>query len=611
MIGLLSGPGSPARRLAGEIVPAGIGVAAGATAATFLGLVGGLLVGLSAWLAASFVLARVRRYPTARRVYRALVLLHVLFWTARGVVLARPEATASPRTAGRLAWPAPESFRAGVATRPFALPPGTTLAGWGAGPRRRTVPAFFGLGVLGRLSHRLAGAPAPGAPPRAHYLAGPTAPGDVLSARALVLRPDGGGAPVAFVRLDLVVVDPGLVDAVLRRAPLEGLGRDGLLLFATHTHSGPGGAVHAPLAEVLGAGRFDARVFDAVADAAAGAIEEAAQTAREARLSVVEASDLDPEGLPGLVRGRGEAADEEPAADRARIDPRVLALRFDDAGGGGPIAVLVSYGVMPVMLRPRHLAFDRDLAGAIEDALSDALPGRPPVLFANGAPGDTTPRRGTESGHEAARRLADAFARRVAGDLAGPGRTAAKVAVRAARVRLDPGTPFGLVGVGSRPALEARFRGGAFGPDLPAVVADVVALPANVLVWSLGIPEARVLVSFDGAVGAAVRLDGVVPPAAPEVGAIRLEDADGHPLAVVLWEGGVATQAVLRTWRARAESEGLFAPLVVGLANGAAGYLVSPAEWDEGGYEALSSIFGRDGAAEVEAGLFLALRDAP
>ena len=51
------------------------------------------------------------------------------------------------------------------------------------------------------------------------------------------------------------------------------------------------------------------------------------------------------------------------------VDDRVLGVRFESRADGKPLAVLLNYAVHATIMRRRHMAFDRDLPGALEVAL--------------------------------------------------------------------------------------------------------------------------------------------------------------------------------------------------------------------------------------------------
>jgi hypothetical protein len=276
----------------------------------------------------------------------------------------------------------------------------------------------------------------------------------------------------------------------------------------------------------------------------------------------------------------------------------------------------VNYAVHPTVFGPRHLAFSRDLAGAVEDALSERLPGHPPVLFLQGALGDVSPRRSGLDGEAALRDLAPRFADLVAPTLLA-GESFARLRVRAVAGRQDLGSARAFTCWGSREAFARDVAPGPFRGGFLPCVADLLTLPVNAIPWSLGIPEVRVGFSFSGSVGFAVQLDravaGETGSREREVGALLLEAQyakDGPPAAAlaVLWQPGEATQAVGGAWRASAERLGFATPMVLGLVNGSMAYLTTREEYAAPrSYEAVTSLYGPEAAEHVGATMRAAL----
>ncbi|HET9451947.1 MAG TPA: hypothetical protein VFO83_13745, partial [Aggregicoccus sp.] len=93
-----------------------------------------------------------------------------------------------------------------------------------------------------------------------------------LQARALVLQ--AGGARVGLVSLDLVSAPASLVEGV--RARVAGLGLQGVLVVATHTHASFGGYDPRLVAQVAGMGRFREQLLEVAVAAAAQALTRAA-----------------------------------------------------------------------------------------------------------------------------------------------------------------------------------------------------------------------------------------------------------------------------------------------------------------------------------------------
>ncbi len=610
MISLVRGPGGLMKRLADDFVPLGIAIVVGLVGITVLDpLHAALLAGL-AWPFASTLLRWVRRRPWLRRIYRVALLAHVIFWSTQGILADRVAPAGEPAVTATHAWARPAPLRVGYGAAAFALPDWAPLAGWGARPRRQRLPAFGGLGPLGRAAQAWMATPEDGGRPRVpmFHAAEPNAaagPLQELGARVLVIEPDAShdGARVVIVRLDLVTSARRLHAALLERLAPDGIAVDRLLVSATHTHSGPGGYCDNPVSAVFGTDHHNAVLEKAIVDAAAVAYGRALTARTPARVGLVRARDLDPEsGSPVLGRNRR-------GADEDAIDDRVYALRFD-ARDGGTVAVLLNYAVHPYLYRRRHLQFERDLAGGLEEALQDRLPGAPGVLFVNGALGDVSTRHG--GGAPAARieHLASRFAETIAPAIeAAPLHDTLRVAT--ARVERTLGTPRafvtawgergGVVGTLDRPITEMRFA---------ATVADALALPANLAVWSLAIPEARVGFTWEGDVGARLLLEPAMGNPPQAFGAWVFELGTDDPTRVALLaQPGEAVQALGRAWRAAAAARGVPDAMVLGLTNGSIAYVTPSADFGGEGYEYDSTLFG-PGTGDAVTGALVHALDA-
>ena len=613
MISYVRGPGGLWRRLGAEFVPFCIAGLAAWAGAAWMGPAVGIAAGLLVWLGTSFVLRAVRRHPRLCFVYRLALLAHVVFWSWQGI-----EATRAPTGLDGLAlgqsqasaWSRAFSFEAGVATRPFALPSHATLAGWGSRPRRISIPPLGGFGVLGSRAQAWMAVAGDEGPRRPLFQCpDPEVPGEAIGARALVLKPVEESMPVAIVRLDLVTSDRRLWLAVHERVADLGFRAEGLLLVANHTHSGVGGYSRATLSALAGTDHFDPQVFDAIRDAAVGAIRTAYEQAEPARLQ--HAMTRDPAETPlGRLRG--------PSAGSGTLDDRVHALRFTRVRDDAPIATLVQYAVHPTLVRRRHQAFSRDLAGALEDALAAALPGDAPVLFVNGALGDVAPGSRHGSGPAGAKALAAEFAAAVAPALAGGAAAdasgSARLQVAAVQRRGTLPAAFLLEGLGDRAALRAALDRPFGEGSVAEKISDVLALPLNALIWSFGVPEVRVGFSWSGAVGVGVRLEPPRTPSRVEVGAWELSWPAAEPTApphhlTLLWVPAEATTALGRAWTSRVEPEG-GPTLCLGLTNGSLAYLTTPEEYDRGGYEAVATLYGPHAGTDLGEALWAAVEEA-
>ncbi|TMA17425.1 MAG: hypothetical protein E6J84_07610 [Deltaproteobacteria bacterium] len=184
-------------------------------------------------------------------------------------------------------------------------------------------------------------------------------------ARAIALEVEG--LRVLIASIDTLLIPGALEEEVMRRARLPPL--TCLLLAATHTHSGPGGAWDSAIAGWLGAGPFDGAQRDAIAQAAADALVEAIATLGPAELLV--AREEWPDG-PARARSAGP------------VDSQLVALRVRRPSGDD-IATLIDYPMHPTTV-PRS---SRRLSGDWPAKVSAALEG-PPVLVVQGASGNAS-----------------------------------------------------------------------------------------------------------------------------------------------------------------------------------------------------------------------------
>jgi hypothetical protein len=234
--------------------------------------------------------------------------------------------------------PVPLPLRAGAARVEIATPEGAPLAGYGdRGPGNQ---------------HQ-----------------GELAP---VEARALVMAGAGGRPRVGLVTLDILIVTPELREKIRERAaPLE---LDGVILTATHTHSGPGGYMRSQIGEAALMGWFDPAVLDALINAAGSALEYASRALAPAKVGVATASSS---GLAENRRHPGGAT-----------DPSIPVLRVDGESGA-PIATLFALAAHPTILRPVNHRLSPDYPGAAR-ALVEARRGGV-ALFVPGPLGDQEP----------------------------------------------------------------------------------------------------------------------------------------------------------------------------------------------------------------------------
>lgn len=366
---------------------------------------------------------------------------------------------------------------------------------------------------------------------------------DPIEAQALVL--ERGGLVVALVAIDAIGVEDLFVDDLVRAARERGvpLAEGGLFVAASHTHSGPGALARRPLWALTACDVFSRQVHRRLIEQGGDLLLRAWQARRPARVGRGQVD------VPGVTRNRRAGRSRLVTEDD--VDPTVRALRVDDAASGRPLAVVMNLAVHGTCLSEKNLELSADVPGALRRAVSAAV--GCPVLFTNGAEGDVAPWPGGAVGLEA---------------------VPAKVApAAAALVR----------------AIETR-------PDPSIATAEVWRDLGRVVLH----PQVFADDDQEGLTRALARLarrspDGALDPlvtsrfrfAALRVGDVVLMGVPGEPIT-----------AVGARLLAEARAAGLDG-WVLGLTNGHMGYVVTAEEYEQGGYEAWLTLYGKETADDV------------
>lgn len=363
-------------------------------------------------------------------------------------------------------------------------------------------------------------------------------------AKAIVV--DGPEGPFAFARADILMVTGDLYEAVVQRVrDRAGIPPERVLVAATHTHVANNGLFPHPAHSAVYRS-FDPREQWFVAEGIADAIARAAADTRPAALAAGSGTVT----LPAFNRrytDREQQGSPPHANDPSRLDPELGVLRFDDADTGAPIAVLMNYGLHPVVLIDNPLV-SADFVGWAERGVEEAL-GATAIWF-TGAQGDQDPVHVRYSYPEAE----------------WTGRIFAREAVRvAAALEPEPITRAAIVEKVipvPEPGSNVVPTTGFFGPDVPLVGPGSLLIPTS------------------------VRLH-----------AIELATADSS-VALLSWPGepirdlGVAVKNGARAL-------GFDRAYVLALANDWGGYWLTPEEYDRGLYERTLVFYGRDSAPYV------------
>ncbi|HVL32534.1 MAG TPA: neutral/alkaline non-lysosomal ceramidase N-terminal domain-containing protein [Actinomycetota bacterium] len=165
-----------------------------------------------------------------------------------------------------------------------------------------------------------------------------------LRAQAFVLN--DGARKVAIVSVDLPGFFGEMHEAVARRIAKLGIARDGLLVSASHTHTGPGGYFQQNLAwAALGGDVLDPRIFEAITSGIVAAITTADARLQPAKIAAGEAQ------ITGNGNRRSSQWELNPEA-KLGIDPknspRLGMLRIDTTDGT-PIGVITNFATHGVI----------------------------------------------------------------------------------------------------------------------------------------------------------------------------------------------------------------------------------------------------------------------
>lgn len=369
---------------------------------------------------------------------------------------------------------------------------------------------------------------------------------DPIYARAMVIE-DPAGRLVALVSLDLCFVNEEVFDTVVERLRGLGVTEHNLLLAGTHTHDAPSAYDRRWIATAI-MGAYDPQIFAQVVDGTVRAVEQAFAARREAVLR------YDVSELPGMNRSRRDPAFDvgvggfdptsaiKPNPEKYPTDRRLTILRADDPQGN-TFGVFVRFSAHPTILSPENMKISADWPGVMTARLEAKLGAGAVAMFVNGAEGDAAPLPDWSNPEQEIRDMKDY------GD---------KMAA-AVEARLPAAQP-----------MTARF---VAGHTTRRALGKVTPRPFGGMPMNPGF--ARVLY---------LRPDQ--PFQALRIGPLMLLAVPGEPTTAT----GQELEALCG---------GDVQCLTVGPANGYQGYFVTPAEYDEGGYQADSCFYGKNAVAKI------------
>jgi neutral ceramidase len=256
-------------------------------------------------------------------------------------------------------------FSAGAGEAPLDVPVGTALGGY-------TARANF-LGTAGVVDGR-EGTISGGFHPSVGVETRPMAKAVALQA---------GVEVVVWVKLDAIFVYEGMLFDLERELGPEYRGK--VLLSSSHSHSA--WAQHSasdPLR--VGGGDFRQRVYEGVLAGAVAAAQAALDARRPAKIGVFTDDNFDP--TDAVTRERRGENDQLPGGNRK--DTRLHLIRID-AADGAPLAVIPIYGVHGTLNDDDNPLASTDSVGGMERALEESFDQRVVVMHVQGAGADVSP----------------------------------------------------------------------------------------------------------------------------------------------------------------------------------------------------------------------------
>jgi neutral ceramidase len=198
---------------------------------------------------------------------------------------------------------------------------------------------------------------------------------DTIYGKAVLFELDGQKS--ALITVDMCSVPLCVAEETLKKAGIEGLTLNRLLIAASHTHTGLEGFSldRRNVANNPHIGIFSEPVLDFVTDRLARALKEA-----NGALQPVKAAS-GAVNLPNMNRNRRGSK---------FVDPQITVLRLDKTDGS-PYAVLVNYTAHGTFVSEHDMLVSAEWAGSMQRTVEDLFGGGVTCLYANGAEGDISP----------------------------------------------------------------------------------------------------------------------------------------------------------------------------------------------------------------------------
>lgn len=374
--------------------------------------------------------------------------------------------------------------------------------------------------------------------PYATFLKPSTGILDPIRAKAMILKT--GNDMLFFLSLDLVAVTAKIVGDIHARIKHLGFSENEIFISATHTHSGPGTLSRNQFWQAAASDKFQQQIYERFLDGVQTTIQRAHATLTEASLF---AASFKTEDLQRNRRGRKGHFDSE------------ANLLLAKSKKGQWLGGLVNLAIHGTALDAGNSQFSADVPGAIENALAKKLraenaapdAAEAVILFLNGAEGDVAPMRG---GVEGMNKIGADFAQQAQPALKNLRPISPEWKAHSTEIHL------GAAGVGARNCVDndawSWFVPGWYRLSL------IKKMPQKTRIWNL-----------------------------------RLGD-----MIFLTWPGEPTTAFGLEI-KNLATTAGFKQAWILGLTNDYLAYFTTPSEYDEGGYEACGTLYGREGGSKI------------
>lgn len=179
---------------------------------------------------------------------------------------------------------------------------------------------------------------------------------------------------LALISMDLIAIQSDIRMEIFNRTKDIFSNLNQIQLFATHTHSGPGGYIRMPFWEQLAVDKFNALFYEKLISSAERAIRKAVAN------------------LQPVLVGKRESIIEGVSVNRRNsplLNPRLNVIRIDNLNRKN-IANIINFPIHGNYLPAENLMLSRDIPGLIEQYVEDKTSAM--SMFISGPAGDVNPK---------------------------------------------------------------------------------------------------------------------------------------------------------------------------------------------------------------------------